>query len=242
MYLFLFDVTPLENAALFAHGLGLLSPERANKVLTLRSLQARRLSLGAGLVLRHGLALLGCSERESGIQANAWGKPCCVYMPHIQFNVSHSGSLVLGGFVVGYRVGVDVEKITDRNATMDILALSKRFFHPHEHELLLQEAPAGRTRLYFRIWTRKESCLKADGRGLAASTTSFTVLPDNDEGIVLDGTTWHIREYFATGEHATEEHILGEYALAVCTNSRDFADAPVPLYIDQLLVQYEGRV
>lgn len=241
MYLFIFDVTPLKDAALFACGLGLVSPERKKKVLTLQHPQVQRLSLGAGLILRHGLALLGCSERDAGIQTNAWGKPVCLHTPHIQFNLSHSGSLVFGGFAVGCAVGVDVEKIADRNGRMDFLALSKRFFHPREHELLLQEeTPTERTRLYFRIWTRKESCLKADGRGLAANPASFAVLPENDDGILLGkpnelgelgelgklgAALWHIREY----------PVAQEYALAVCTNSRHCADTVVTLCSDTIL-------
>lgn len=215
MHLFLLDVTPLEEADLFAQALALLSAPRRAKAMALRRPEDQRLCLGAGLVLRHGLAALGCTEELCGIEPATTGKPRCALKPHIQFNLSHSGSLVAGVFTENCPVGVDVEKMT----TAEIDTLSQHFFHPHEQELLLQQEPAQRTRFFFRLWTRKESCLKAAGCGFAVHPAAFATLPVPHDGVFLEGAHWHIQEY----------ELTDDYALAVCTNKPHFAEAPVRL-------------
>ena len=219
MHLFLVDVTPLENSALFAHCLALLSSWRKAKVLALRRPEDQRRSLGAGLLLRHGLAALGVTEEEAGAGQDARGKPCCLRCPHLHFSLSHSGSWALGGFAAGFPVGVDVEKIT----SVDFLPLSELFFHPREHGRLLHEDPADRARLFFRLWTRRECCLKAVGSGLAVNPASFSALPedgDAPDSLLLNGRRWHVREY----------PVEGDYALAVCAGSAALPEAPVPLH------------
>lgn len=216
MHLFLLDVAPLEEVALFTRALALLSPARRAKTLALRRPEDQRLSLGAGLVLRHGLAALGCTEALVGIEPAATGKPLCTLRPHIQFNLAHSGSLVAGVFAETCPVGVDVETIT----STDIEALSQQFFHPHERAWLLQQDTAQRNRSFFRLWTRKESCLKAAGCGFATHSAAFATLPAQPEGIFLEGTRWHVREYPLTDD----------YALAVCASRPHFAEAPVWLH------------
>lgn len=226
MQLFLMDVAPLEESKFFDHCLSLLSPWRMKKVRALRRAHEQRLSIGAGLLLRHGLATLGCDEEGAGIVADAHGKPRCMSMPHLHFNLSHSGTWVLGGFVKDCVLGVDVEKV----AAMDVLAVSEQFFHPLEHALLLQEAPQNRTDLFFRLWTRKESCLKAVGCGLAPvfglDPASFALLPC-DNTLMLGGARWYVRDYALPEEYAQPEG----YALSVCANMPHFADRPVVLNI-----------
>lgn len=221
MKLFAYNISPLEDTALFAHALTLISSQRKKKVLALRRPQDQRRSLGAGLILRYGLAALGYSEQDMGIANDAKGKPHCTHMPHVQFNLSHSGAVVLGGFAVGCAVGVDVEQYSP----MEYLALAKRFFHPSEYECLVQETPAQQARQFFRIWTRRESCLKAVGCGLTVQPASLSVVSDSTS-TVLNGIHWHIREYPAPDG----------YALAVCTQSPSSWRLPEWLHSDMLIV------
>lgn len=215
--LFIMDVTPLEDAALFARCLALLSFWRRQKVLTLRRPENQRLSLGAGLVLRHGFAALGTSEQAAGLAPDVHGKPVCRLAPQLQCNLSHSGTLVVGAFAVGGPVGVDIEHISP----VDAPALSKRFFHPREHARLLHEPDdAQRTHFFYRIWTRKESSLKALGCGLTVNPASFSVLPEYGNTVQLGGQRWHLREYPAGDA----------YALAVCAANPNFPDATTTLY------------
>ena len=57
--------------------------------------------------------------------------------------------------------------------------LAARFFHPEEREALNAEKdPEAWQRLFARIWTRKESRVKADGTGISAPFSGFSALGD----------------------------------------------------------------
>lgn len=71
-------------------------------------------------------------------------------------------------------VGCDIEKRLplDEGVFSEALSPSELRFvraKPTEDE---------RTDVFYRLWTRKESYVKATGKGLAAGLTTFSVLPD----------------------------------------------------------------
>jgi 4'-phosphopantetheinyl transferase len=91
----------------------------------------------------------------------------------LEFNVSHSGDLVL--FAISRRgpVGVDVELNED---TVNVEALARRHFSPAEADQLLSEGRVeDRMPSFYRCWTRKEAYLKARGTGLTTKLDSFEV-------------------------------------------------------------------
>lgn len=75
-------------------------------------------------------------------------------------------------------IGADIEHISEARDADRLLALSRRYFSPAEREYVLSgENTAER---FFRIWTRKESCIKMTGEGLPAlsRTDTFNIPPD----------------------------------------------------------------
>src|SRR5260221_395249 len=102
------------------------------------------------------------------------GRPALVAQPDrcIDFNVSHSGELVVLAVARTRKVGVDVEKIR-----VDIEAdeIAERFFSPHEVRMLRSLPGDQRPQAFFRCWTRKEAYMKACGEGLAMALDSFDV-------------------------------------------------------------------
>ena len=91
---------------------GRLSEARQEKIEKLRYAADRRLSLGAGLLLDQGLKRFGLRERTEAFGTVENGKPCLLHHPEIQFNLSHSGSMVMAAFA-SCPVGCDVEKKTE---------------------------------------------------------------------------------------------------------------------------------
>ncbi len=90
----------------------------------------------------------------------------------LRFNVSHSGGVALYAVTVGRAVGVDVERVREDFAGLDI---AKNFFSPHE-VAALSELPAEHlATAFFDCWTRKEAYIKARGLGLSHPLHLFTV-------------------------------------------------------------------
>lgn len=131
----------------------------------------------AHALLREALAGLGI--RDGTLAAAEKGKPFLVQRPELAFNLSHchGGCAV---FVAGHgRAGVDMENIRPHNP-----AVVRRFFSPEEQAFMAASADPDRD--FFRLWTLKESFVKASGEGLAypISRVSFSLGP---RGKILSG-------------------------------------------------------
>lgn len=149
---------------------------RQKKIDDLRFDTDKRLSLGAGVLLQRALWDAGLDGREVQVQFGEHGKPYFADLPQFHFSLSHSGSMVLCA-VSEYEIGCDVERIRDYKER-----LAKRFFHPQEIDALEAQTDAEAKRLlFYRIWTLKESFLKATGRGLSLPLNSFAVLTSDDD-------------------------------------------------------------
>lgn len=97
------------------------------------------------------------------------GKPFLPDHASIHFNLTHSGDWV-GCAVATTPVGIDIE----HHKPME-LDIAKRFFHPCETEYI-KAAPQEYTERFFKIWTQKESYIKAIGKGLHCPLNSFSVV------------------------------------------------------------------
>lgn len=103
------------------------------------------------------------------IDASPYGKPHVRGVRDFEFNIAHSGCWVVCGAGPG-RLGVDVEEIGEADA-----GFAERYFTPYETELLRTSDAASRKRLFYSIWTLKESYIKALGKGLAEPLEGFSL-------------------------------------------------------------------
>jgi 4'-phosphopantetheinyl transferase len=101
------------------------------------------------------------------------GKPRLADAPiDARFNLSHSGDLALVAVAIGREVGVDI----DQTRTMsDMSGVAEHAFSPAERALLERTPPESRPEVFFRIWTRKESFIKALGDGMHFPLDGFDV-------------------------------------------------------------------
>ena len=132
-------------------------------------------SLAAGLLLDYALREYGLCERDMEYIENAHGKPFFKNRPDIKFSLSHSGEYAV--CAVSNRssagIGIDVEKYGDaKNA----LKIAERYFTAEEYEYVKNHRNPEAA--FFRLWTRKESLLKALGTGISGGLSVYEVLED----------------------------------------------------------------
>ena len=188
--LYAFCVAPLESPALFDTVCAAVSPARREKALRFRQAADQRLSLGAGLLLRHALREAGLSAQGDEPDSGPEGKPF-LSGSGFCFNLSHSGDWALCA-AAPFDVGCDVERVRPVD-----LSLSRRF-HPDEAAALLAlPTEEARLELFFRLWTLKESFMKVTGLGMALPLKAFRIIPGDAPAVLqsVDDRIYRFREY-----------------------------------------------
>ncbi len=119
------------------------------------------------------------------LERQAHGKPFCVNLPYLAFNHSHSQqhyALVYSLDVAD--LGVDIEDL-QRNVRMQKLA--EHSFHADE--LAYWQQHNQERAIWFKIWTIKESVLKAHGLGIRLNLKELnTQINDDEHGFVIHPT------------------------------------------------------
>ena len=140
-----------------------------------------RLLLGQILRLPAGLLQFECDK---------FGKPS-LSQEHrsLQFNLSHSGDLVLVAIARDRAVGIDVERI---RTDMDVDDIAARFFSANERRIVASVDGLARYEAFFSCWTRKEAYLKAKGVGLATLDEEEPELLANQTRLT-EGDWWKLR-------------------------------------------------
>lgn len=111
------------------------------------------------------------------------GKPFVLAGEHstsrtpIRFNTSHSESWAVFAFSRELELGIDIEYF---QREVDHEAILERHFSDVERTQLRALSPDARRQAFFRVWTRKEACLKATGDGLRTDLDSFSVPLERD--------------------------------------------------------------
>ena len=89
----------------------------------------------------------------------------------IQFNISHTRGLVACALVRHFDVGLDVEASDRRHGDYATVCSA---FSPDEATLVSGTPPDVRPDMFFRLWTLKESFVKATGEGLSRPLNTFS--------------------------------------------------------------------
>lgn len=198
-----------------------VSPYRRQKIARLKNEKEKRRSLGAAFALDAALKLHGLSEKSMEYALGGQGKPGLRDFPDLHFSLSHSGDYAICSLGEA-ETGCDIERVRP-----DKMRIADRFYTEEEKAWLYQAGePEEQESRMFRLWTMKESFLKATGRGMSLSLLDFTVLPGKD-GIskvkhVLNNNCYYIKEYDLPGVFGEKE----KYRISVCCESGDFAPEP----------------
>lgn len=220
IYTYYIDVTQFGDETLFHEMLNLLSPYRQQKIALLKHEKDKNRSLGAGIALNHALEMYGLKERSIEYKFGEWGKPSFKYHPNIHFSLSHSGDYAICS--IGDRaIGNDIELVKQGH-----LKVADRFFAGEELAWMRKEPDDEEiTQRMFRIWTMKESFLKATGKGISLPLDAFAVVMDEENHKIRVKQTFNAKYY-----HMKEYSEIAGYRVAVCCEeSRDIAYSMIPV-------------
>ena len=156
---YLIDCDLLKDEALFSRYLATVSEARRNKTNRLKMPADKRLSLGAGILLKAALKDFADLPETT----NEHGKPYIAGCPW-QYSISHSGHYAFLA-VAESAVGCDVQEML----TKDTHKIARRFFTESENALI------DSAEMFYRLWCVKESYLKMCGTGMAKPLDSFEV-------------------------------------------------------------------
>jgi 4'-phosphopantetheinyl transferase len=118
---------------------------------------------------------LACQPESVRFTYSQYGRPQLDGVSHgesVDFNISHSGDVVVLAFARNRRIGVDIECVRTDFSTTEI---AERFFSRAEREALRVVPVEQRHEAFFRCWTRKEAFIKALGEGLSHPLDRFDV-------------------------------------------------------------------
>lgn len=158
--------------------LTLVSQEKQERIKRFHFFRdARNCLLGDVLTRVEICRATGLSNKQLEFSTNAYGKPFLLNSPHIHFNISHAGHYVVCA-VSNEPVGIDIELI---NPSAD-MKIAERFFTPDETAYIMAGEQEQR---FYKVWTKKESRIKWEGKGLHKPLTSFSVLDSNEQGQLI---------------------------------------------------------
>jgi 4'-phosphopantetheinyl transferase len=133
------------------------------------------------------------SQDQPVIVKGEHGKPYLEDFPHINYNISHTDGLVACG--IGDRqLGIDVEKIRPLRNT-----ILRKVFSDAEKCHMDEIPESERSQYFFRIWTLKESYLKASGLGITVPLTTISF------ACTVPGASFY------------QTMLQGDYVLSICT-------------------------
>src|SRR5258707_5649472 len=178
---------------------GLLNSEESSRAARFVQLRDQHRFTVARAVLRLLLArYLSCSPSAVLLQTGEFCKPVLGVegreLP-LQFNLSHSHGRALYAFALSHELGVDLERLRPEIASDEIAI---RYFSTRERKELLALPSALRAEGFFNAWTRKESYIKAHGKGLQIPLDSFDVTLAPGRPVVLqssDADRWRIYSF-----------------------------------------------
>ena len=162
------DVLPDEEA--YDSAYSRLPTWRRSKCDAFRFPADRRRSVAAWLLLRQMLSERGLDADSLPVSENGFGKPAFDPSLGIRFSLSHAGNRVMA-VVSDAEVGCDVERIASVDDGMLRAVLCNA-----ERESLAALSDEARNQAFFRLWVRKESYVKAVGRGLNIDLSAFSAL------------------------------------------------------------------
>lgn len=159
-----------------------LSYEEKLKIKAYKRWEDQYLHLFGKLLLKIALLDFGYSNKIlDEIKRSVNNRP--FIDSEIDFNISHSGSYVICAISKNSKVGIDIEEIkilSDLNEYIGCFSVSE-WDHIAKSNIQLNS--------FYKMWTRKESLLKAVGIGLLENLDKINVLSDI---IYYESNYWHL--------------------------------------------------
>ncbi|GJM16812.1 MAG: hypothetical protein DHS20C13_21390 [Thermodesulfobacteriota bacterium] len=157
------------------HFYSILSEDEKSKANRFRfEKDKKRFVITRGL-LRETLGLyLEIDSKDLDFNYNKYGKPSLTNpgKSRLEFNLSHSGDVILYSFAKERKLGIDVERLRPIKKAQKIV---ERFFSEKEQQYYNTQNATEKDSTFFKLWTYKEAYTKAKGLGLALPLNQFDV-------------------------------------------------------------------
>jgi len=172
--------------------MNVITQERKDRINRTRKLSDSKQFLMSEVLVRF-LAIKELNIKNDAIKFGQleYGKPYLIDYPEFQFNVSHSGKWLVCAYDEN-PVGIDIEKIYECD-----MSIAEHFFAKEEYLDLIAQKPEQRLEYFFKLWTLKESYLKALDVGLNKNLNSFIIKVRGNENcrIFSKDTKAYFRSY-----------------------------------------------
>jgi Phosphopantetheinyl transferase len=160
------------------------SKEYQDKIKRFRRWQDAQLSLLGRILLLKGIEEAGLfCPPDKEIKYTKCNKP---YFEDnlIQFNISHSGEIVVCALSHENEIGIDIEIVTD-------VEIDDFKFLMTEMEWDKISSSNNKKSVFFDYWTQKEAVIKAHGHGLTIPLNSFEII---DSMTKIHGEKFYLKE------------------------------------------------
>lgn len=196
--LYIFNVEKLYDEQEFCSIYSILDRNSQEKIDTLKQKKDKVLSLAGAILLKYALKENNINNFDYNYNEN--NKP---YLKDVFFNKSHSGNYVICA-LSDSEIGIDIEKIENFN-----IKIAKRFFTKNEYEFInSKQTDKEKEDVFFRLWTLKESFVKATGTGLSFPLNKFEINIEN--GITINQNYDNKKYYFS------EISDIPNYKISIC--------------------------
>lgn len=199
---------------LFDYCLNHLGMETQQKILKLVRHQDQHASLMGKMLLLKGLLQFGYPRASlKKILYDEYKRPFINL--NIDFNISHSGELIVCALSDKGKVGVDVEEIRSVKIEdfKDVLSISEY------NKVVISK---DRDNQFFNTWTKKEAVVKANGKGLYIPLTD--IILENGTAMLYN-KTWYLKEILFFKNYssfiATENQLAEEEPILNYVNKED---------------------
>ena len=161
-------VNNLPDEYVFNKLLGKLDDGTRKKILIYKSRKEQWMRICGKHLLYKLLRDCNTDQRISfnDIKYNTWGKP--YFNDDFDFSIAHSGNMVVCAGIKGGKIGVDIEIKEDRNTEN----LREYFTDAEWGKISADNSNA----TFYKLWVRKEACLKAIGKGLFQPLNEIDVI------------------------------------------------------------------
>ncbi|RUT69548.1 4-phosphopantetheinyl transferase [Flavobacterium cupreum] len=154
------------------------------KISRFRRWQDAQASVLGRILLFTGLkeaGFLGPADKE--LKYTSYHKPYFEDHP-VQFNISHSGEIVVCALSDEGEIGIDIEIISD-------ILIDDFKFQMTENEWERISTSTNTKNAFFEYWTQKEAVIKAHGHGLTIPLQSFEI---TDYSTIIQGEKFYLKE------------------------------------------------
>jgi len=186
VHVWLTDYAAIDDERLLAGYRELLDPQERAQQVRFYFERDRKRYLVTRALLRSVLSRYAAADPKEWVFAcNDYGRPepanDAATAMGLTFNLSHTHSLIVLAVARHRAVGIDVENVRDRAASIDV---ADRYFAPAEVAAL--HTASDRQLRFFEYWTFKESYIKARGMGLSLPLEKFAFHYPDDGAVEIE--------------------------------------------------------